>query len=72
MRMPVDSKPRLAKAHSQLVADEFLRLGWTLRTEFYAEGDAEPYEYLLSWEREEEPPRIDWDKFFSDQQACKP
>jgi hypothetical protein len=55
--------PRLAKAHSQLVADEYQRLGWTLRTEFRAPGDEEPYEYLFEWLRDGEPVSIDWVEF---------
>ena len=62
--METNPKPRMTKAHSQLVADEYLRLGWTLHSEFHAEGDNEPYEYLLVWNHAEEPPAIDWDKFF--------
>jgi hypothetical protein len=38
-----------AKAHSRLVADEYLRLGWRLATEFRAQEDDEPYEYLFVW-----------------------
>ena len=56
-------KPRMAKAHSKQVADEYLRLGWTLRTEFRAEGDDEPYEYFFEWLREDKPVSIDWSKF---------
>jgi hypothetical protein len=53
----------MAKAHSKQVADEYLRLGWTLRTEFRVEGDEEPYEYFFEWLREDEPVSIDWSKF---------
>jgi len=30
------------------MAAEFVRLGWTLKREFRADGDDEPYEYLAS------------------------
>ncbi len=53
----------MAKAHSRLVVDEYLRLGWTLQSEFFAEGDEEPSEYLLTWDHSEEPLSIDWDTF---------
>jgi hypothetical protein len=53
----------MAKAHSKLVADEYVRLGWTLRREFQEPGDDEPYEYLLEWLREGDPMSIDFSKF---------
>jgi hypothetical protein len=59
----MDSKPRIAKAHSKLVADEYLRLGWTLRHQFIARGDEEPYEYFFSWDKEGDPVNIDWAEF---------
>jgi hypothetical protein len=59
----MENKPRLAKAHSQLVADEYVRLGWTLCTEFRAPGVDEPYEFLLEWRGPEDPAYIDWDEF---------
>jgi hypothetical protein len=31
------------------MAKEFIRLGWTLKHEFYVKGDDEPYEYLFEW-----------------------
>jgi len=48
-------KPRYAKAHSQAVADEYMRLGWTLRKQFRSAEAKEPYEYLLEWLRAGEP-----------------
>jgi hypothetical protein len=48
-------KPRLAKVHSAKMADQYLRLGWTLQCEFYAEGDNEPYGYILEWQSSDEP-----------------
>lgn len=64
------NKSRLAKAHSKLVADEYLRLGWTLKHEFFADEfkDApsyihEPCEYLFEWCHEGEPVSIDWIEF---------
>jgi hypothetical protein len=47
----------MAKCHSQQAANEFLRLGWTLKKEFRAPGIEEPYEYLFAWERQGEPIR---------------
>ena len=55
-------KPRYAKAHSKRVADEYLRLGWTLRHEFHVEPDEEPYEYFFEWDKEGEPVSPDWSK----------
>jgi hypothetical protein len=49
------NRPRFAKAHSQLVADEYVRLGWTLRKELREPEDDEPYEYLFEWCNEDEP-----------------
>ena len=57
------TKPRLAKAHSKVVANEYLRLGWTLKSEFRAASDEKPYEYLFTGEKETEPTSIDWDAF---------
>jgi hypothetical protein len=49
-------KPRLGKAHSKMHADEYLRLGWTLKHEFFAEeAPEEPYEYIFSWDRDTDP-----------------
>jgi len=45
------------------VAEEFQRLGWTIALEFRAPGVEQPYEYLLKWDADEEPPPIDWSKF---------
>ena len=45
----MSTAPKLGKCHSQKAADEFVRLGWTLVHEFFADGDAEPYEYLFEW-----------------------
>ena len=60
----MEGKPRLAKAHSKSVADEYLRLGWTLKHEFFApEHDDEPYEYLFEWNNEAEPVSVDWVEF---------
>jgi hypothetical protein len=47
----------MAKCHSQRAANEFLRLGWTLKKEFRVAGDEEPYEYLFVWEGAGEPAR---------------
>jgi hypothetical protein len=61
--LAMEKKPRLAKVHSQLVADELLRLGWTLVHEFREPPNSEPYEYLFEWRREGEPVSIDWARF---------
>jgi hypothetical protein len=53
----------MAKAHSKLIADEYLRLGWTLNHEFREPEDDEPYEYLFEWKRDGEPTQIDQSKF---------
>ena len=60
----------MAKAHAKRVADEYLRLGWTLCTEFRAPGGIEPYEYLFEWLREDEPASIDWSKFRGENHAA--
>jgi hypothetical protein len=41
--------PKLGKAHSAQMAEEFVRLGWTLKHEFRADSDDEPYEYVFEW-----------------------
>lgn len=46
---------RLAKVHSQLFADEYVRAGWTLKHEFFGADDSQPYEYILSWDQPTEP-----------------
>jgi hypothetical protein len=50
-----EMKPKIAKAHSKRHAREFVRLGWTLQTEFRAHEDDEPYEYFFVWEKDEDP-----------------
>jgi hypothetical protein len=52
-RAKVDGK--FAKAHSRLIANELAQLGWTLRNEFYAEGDMEPYEWFFAWDHPGDP-----------------
>jgi hypothetical protein len=52
---PVSSKPRFAKCHSQHLADEYVRIGWTLVSEFRDKPDEEPYEYVLAWKKDDEP-----------------
>ena len=56
-------KPRMAKAHSKQVADEYLRLGWTLCSESRVAGFDEPAEYYFEWQRTDEPISIDWIEF---------
>lgn len=58
---------KMTKTHSQKHADEFIRLGWTLKYEFRVEGDTEPYEYILEWKHEglpklPSPNAADWGK----------
>lgn len=48
--------PKLGKAHSTATANRFISLGWTLKHEFRADGDSEPYEYVFEWEQEGEAP----------------
>jgi hypothetical protein len=57
------AKPLYAKAHAQGVADEYQRLGWTVALEFRAPGIDEPYEYILKWDKDDDPPPLDWSKF---------
>jgi hypothetical protein len=47
--------PKLGKAHSVQMARKFIQLGWTLRHEFCAEGESEPYEYVFEWTGPGEP-----------------
>ena len=42
-------RPQRAKAHSQQMADEYLRLGWFLTHEFRAAEGEEPYEFVFVW-----------------------
>ena len=46
---------KLGKCHSAGMAAEFVRLGWTLKYEFCADGDDEPYEYVFEWLAAGEP-----------------
>ena len=61
--MTTVSTPRKVKAHGKVVADEYLRLGWTLEHEFRETPDSQPYEYYFEWQRPGEPVLIDWTKF---------
>jgi hypothetical protein len=58
----METIPKLAKAHSLYVANEYLRLGWALITEFRTEPDQEPYEYLFEWKQQSPPIYIDWEE----------
>ena len=49
------SKPRLAKAHRKEVADQYLKLGWTLVSQFTDGESDEPYEYLFRWDHQSDP-----------------
>jgi hypothetical protein len=41
--------PKLAKCCSAKMAAEYVRLGWTLKSEFREDGDDEPCEYVFEW-----------------------
>jgi hypothetical protein len=41
--------PKLGKCHSAQHAEEFVRLGWTLKYEIREDGDDEPCEYIFEW-----------------------
>ena len=47
--------PKLAKVHSAVWAEKYIRLGWTLKREFFADGDDEPCEYLFEWQGPGDP-----------------
>jgi hypothetical protein len=51
--------PKFFKAHAKVIADELMRVGWTLRHEFRADGSEEPYEYIFEWIGAGEPVAID-------------
>jgi hypothetical protein len=64
-------RPRIAKTHSNLVAAEYVRLGWTLVSEFRALGDCEPAEYYFEWQHEHESVPVDWTRFELNRNAAK-
>jgi hypothetical protein len=47
--------PKLAKAHSAIWAEKYIRLGWTLRRDFFEGDDDEPCEYVFEWQGPGEP-----------------
>lgn len=49
------TKPKLAKAFSEAIAKELLRVGWTLKREIREDGHDEPCEYVFEWETDGEP-----------------
>ena len=51
------------QTESKTVADEYLRLGWTLIREFDGAAHGESPVYLLEWLRDGKPVRIDATKF---------
>jgi hypothetical protein len=58
------NKPKLAKARSKLVFDEYLRLGWTVASQsFDGTYREDKDEYLFEWRHETDPVYIDWDEF---------
>jgi len=48
-------KPRMPKAHSQFIADLYVRAGCVIRTEFQTDPNDEAYEYLLVWPHNDDP-----------------
>jgi len=52
-----EAKPKLAKAHSSLIASLYVEAGWVIRTEFRDGEHEEPYEYILERLNEGEPIR---------------
>jgi hypothetical protein len=59
----MENQPRFAKAHSQLVAAEYQRLGWIVVTEFRESPEHEPAEYLLEWRQTGPPAHINWEEW---------
>jgi len=57
MEKPDPKKARLAKAHSSVIADLYVKAGWVIQTEFRDAGDDEPYEYILKWPHDRDPVR---------------
>jgi len=57
MPRQTQTNPPMAKCHSQKAANEFLRLGWTLKNEHRVAGYDEPAEYFFVWEGPGEPLR---------------
>jgi hypothetical protein len=55
--------PRVAKARSKLVAEEYLRLGWTLIREFSWPSGSPSRQYLFEWRHKGKPVRIDPKRF---------
>lgn len=58
--------PQLTKAHSQLVVDEHLRLGWQIALVLRTES-GEPYEWLLKWVLPGPVVWPDWSAFQEDE-----
>ena len=50
---------RPKKVHSTIKAEELQRVGWTVSSAFVADGDVEPYEYILDWPHDYAPPFIE-------------
>jgi len=55
-------KPPTVQTDSKAIADEYLRLGWTLTREFSGSSHGESSVYLLEWLGEGDPVRIDLSK----------
>jgi hypothetical protein len=69
----MDSQPRMARAHSSAVAEEYKRLGWTLVQEIRAEPGKPPSEYYFEWKHEGPPCHFDFESFEkrSNNNSCK-
>lgn len=50
---------RSKKVHSTIKVAELQRVGWTVSSAFIADGDADPYEYILDWPHDYAPPILE-------------
>jgi hypothetical protein len=50
---------RPKKVHSTIKAKELQRVGWIISSAFVAESDSEPYEYILDWSHDYDPPFLE-------------
>ena len=50
-----NARHRLEIVYSRAHADEYLRQGWKLLSEFREEGAEEPYLYILEWQHDSRP-----------------
>ena len=56
-------KPRVAKVRSKILAEEYLRLGWTLVRELSGPHGSHSSVYLFEWGHRGKPVRIDAKRF---------